>query len=93
MALTLAASLFRLEAESDGALEVVTDVTQLRRCLDVCVQAAGAGTVYPLPYDPARSTPITFSLVALSRSHYLEPLEREVKVGVNLGSKLEPHPP
>jgi membrane dipeptidase len=40
MAMSLAATLFRLEAESGGEFEVVRDTPQLRRCLDTGTLAA-----------------------------------------------------
>jgi len=40
MAMSLTATLFRLETESDGELQVVRDVSQLRRCLQAGTLAA-----------------------------------------------------
>lgn len=52
MAVTLTATLFRLEAESDGALQVVTDVAQLRRCLETGIIAAILHFEGAEPIDP-----------------------------------------
>ena len=52
MAVTLTATLFRLEAESDGSLQVVTDVAQLRRCLETGIIAAILHFEGAEPIDP-----------------------------------------
>lgn len=52
MAMSLTATLFRLEAESDGELEVVRDVGALRRCLDTGTIAAVLHFEGAEPIDP-----------------------------------------
>ena len=52
MAMSLTATLFRLEAESSGAFEVVRDISQLRRCLDTATMAAVLHFEGAEPIDP-----------------------------------------
>jgi len=52
MAMSLTATLFRLEAESSGEFEVVHDISQLRRCLDTATMAAILHFEGAEPIDP-----------------------------------------
>lgn len=52
MAMSLSATLFRLEAASSGGFEVVRDVAQLRRCLDSSTVAAILHFEGAEPIDP-----------------------------------------
>jgi len=52
VAMALAATLFRLEAQSDGQVAVVRDITELRRCLDTDVLAAVFHLEGAEPIDP-----------------------------------------
>src|SRR5215813_7937540 len=52
MAVSLTATLFRLEAESSGEFEVVRDISQLRRCLDTGTMAAILHFEGAEPIDP-----------------------------------------